>query len=71
MEQRKIRLQEQEVWIIASTPQKKCWMCNYLLELIDEDEDGYFIYEDDIKDESMMEHLRQLIKRDPLLPVFG
>jgi len=65
LHERKIRLSREEVRRIASTPQKECWLCAYFTELIDEDEGGYFIYESDLKDEGMWEHLRQLINREP------
>jgi len=61
---RKVRLTEKEAYRIARTPPNECWMCAYLTERIHKDEQGYFLYESDLKDEGMREHLRQILGRD-------
>ena len=61
---RKIRLTEKEAYRISQTPPNECWICAYLTERICKDEQGYFIYESDLKDEGIREHLRQILGRD-------
>jgi len=58
---RKVRLTPQDVQRISQTPNRECWLCAYFTELIDEDEEGYYLLEHDLKDDGMWEHLRQLV----------
>ena len=59
----KIRLSENEAYLISQTPQKECWLCNYFRDRIYKDEYDWYMLRKDMLDDGMKEHLRQLIGR--------
>jgi len=59
-----IRLTKEEVLLIASTPPRECWICDYLVEQVEKDEEGYYIPESKLFDEGIREHLNQIIGKE-------
>lgn len=61
MSEEKIRLTEEQARIISQTPTRECWACGYFAELLDRDEEGWFLLKSDLRDDDgLKEHFRQL-----------
>lgn len=58
---------ENERNLIASTPQKECWICDLFSNNIRKNNNGFFISENTFSDDGIVEHLHQIIRRKFIL----
>jgi hypothetical protein len=57
----KIRITKTERRLIASTPERECWICDEIVSNIQKDKKGYYLNKKWIKKEGFGDHLAQII----------
>ena len=60
---KKIYITSEERSLISSTPPKECWICNLFSNNVQKDKKGFFFSEKLFSDDGIIEHLKQIIRR--------
>lgn len=61
---KKLYITEEERNLIASTPERECWICDELINNINKDKTGYFLKKKKLVEGGIKEHLKQILNRD-------
>ncbi|MBU1017051.1 hypothetical protein KJ678_02705 [Patescibacteria group bacterium] len=60
----KFFITEEDYKLIASTPEKECWICDVLINSVRVNQKGIYLTKKALLDEGIAEHLMQIVKRD-------
>lgn len=64
---KKFYITEDERRLISSTPPKECWICDLFSNNIRKNKNGFFISEKIFKDDGLIEHIHQIVRREFIL----